>query len=56
MVYEEIETPAPTRPMDTYTVSTPYGTVTISAGGRKVIFELYSDVHQSRHSRALFIY
>jgi len=42
--------------MDTYTVSTPYGTVTISEGGRKVMFELYSDVRQSRHNAALFAY
>jgi hypothetical protein len=42
--------------MDTYTVSTPYGTVTISEGGRKVSFELYSDIRQSRHNTALFAY
>jgi len=42
--------------MDTYTVSTPYGTVTISDGGRKVTFELYSDIRQSRHNTALFAY
>lgn len=56
MVYGKIETPAPARVMDTQTVSTPYGTVTISEGGRKVTFELYSDVHQSRHNTALFAY
>ncbi|MBA7537374.1 hypothetical protein ES705_29641 [subsurface metagenome] len=56
MVYPEIETPAPRRPMDTYTVSTPYGTVTISDGGRKITFELYSDIRQSRHNTALFAY
>lgn len=56
MVYAEIEAPTPARPMDTYTVSTPYGTVTISDGGRKVSFELYSDIHQSRHNTALFAY
>ena len=37
-------------------MSTPYGTVTISDGGRKVTFELYSDVRQSRHNTALFAY
>lgn len=42
--------------MDTYTVSTPYGTVTISDGGRKITFELYSDIRQSRHNTALFAY
>ncbi|MBA7572898.1 hypothetical protein ES708_14685 [subsurface metagenome] len=42
--------------MDTYTVSTPFGTVIISNGGRKVAFELYSDIRQSRHNQALFTY
>ncbi|MBA7624113.1 hypothetical protein ES703_31517 [subsurface metagenome] len=42
--------------MDTYTVSTPFGTVIISDGGRKVAFELYSDIRQSRHNQALFTY
>ncbi|MBA7677228.1 hypothetical protein ES703_85479 [subsurface metagenome] len=56
MTYQEIETPAPARPMDTYTVSTPFGTVIISDGGRKVAFELYSDIRQSRHNQALFTY
>ena len=56
MVYPGIETPTPARAMDTYTVSTPYGTVTISDGGRKVTFELYSDIRQSRHNTALFAY
>jgi len=55
-MYPRIETAAPTRPMDTYTVSTPYGTVTISDGRRKVTFELYSDIRQSRHNTALFAY
>ena len=55
-MYNQIEQPAPQRPMDTYTVSTPFGTVIISDGGRKVAFELYSDIRQSRHNQALFIY
>jgi len=55
-MYSEIETPAPARPMDIYQVSTPYGTVTISDGGRTITFELYSDIHQSRHNAALFAY
>jgi len=55
-MYGQIETQAPGRPMDTYTVSTPYGVVIISDGGRKVAFELYSDVRQSRHNTALFAY
>lgn len=55
-MYSQIEKPAPARPMDTYTVSTPFGTVIISDGGRKVAFELYSDIRQSRHNQALFTY
>ena len=55
-MYNQMEKATPQRPMDTYTVSTPYGTVTISDGGRKVTFELYSDIHQSRHNTALFGY
>ena len=42
--------------MDTYSISTPYGTVTISQGGRRVTFDLYSDIRQSRHNTALFVY
>lgn len=55
-MYNQIETQTPHKAMDTYTVSTPYGTVIISDGGRKVAFELYSDVRQSRHNAALFTY
>ena len=55
-MYNQMERAAPGRPMDTYTVSTPFGTVIISEGGRKVAFELYSDIKQSRHNQALFTY
>jgi len=55
-MYNRIEKAAPNRPMDTYTVSTPFGTVIITDGGRKVAFELYSDIRQSRHNQALFGY
>lgn len=55
-MYPQIDTVTPTRPMDTYTVSTPYGIVTISDGGRRVTFQLYDDIHQSRHNTALFAY
>ncbi|GAI62276.1 unnamed protein product, partial [marine sediment metagenome] len=55
-MYQQIEKTAPRGPMDTYTVSTPFGTVIISDGGRKVAFELYSDIRQSRHNQALFTY
>jgi len=52
----QIQTPQPRKLMDAYTLSTPYGTVTIADSGRKVTFELYSDIKQSRHNQALFIY
>jgi hypothetical protein len=52
----EIRLDQPHAPMDAYTLSTPFGTVTISEGGRKVTFDLYSDVRQSRHNVALFGY
>lgn len=39
-----------------YQVSTPYGTVTITDDGRRVSFELYPDVRQSIHHKALFSY
>lgn len=55
-MYNQIEKAAPGRPMDTYTVGTPFGTVIITDGGRKVSFELYSDIRQSRHNQALFTY
>lgn len=42
--------------MDTYQLSTPYGTVTISEEGRRVTFDLYSDIRQSQHEIALFAY
>jgi hypothetical protein len=46
----------PTERMDTYAVTTPYGIVTISNGGRSVSFELYGDIRQSIHNSALFAY
>jgi hypothetical protein len=39
-----------------YTVSTPYGTVTISRDGRSIRFDLYQDVRESIHHKALFSY
>jgi len=56
VTYHEIDHQTPRKAMDTYTVSTPFGTVIISDGGRKVAFELYSDIRQSRHNQALFTY
>jgi hypothetical protein len=56
MAIDNIRTAVPQRPMDTYSVSTPYGILTISNGGRTILFELYEDIHQSRHNTALFTY
>lgn len=42
--------------MDAYSLSTPYGIVTISEGGRSIKFDLYPDVRQSQHNVALFGY
>lgn len=42
--------------MDETVVSTPFGTLVISQGGRQISFNLYSDVRQSRHNVALFSY
>jgi hypothetical protein len=39
-----------------YTLSTPYGIVRVSGDGRKVTFELYGDVRESIHNKALFSY
>ncbi|MBA7563867.1 hypothetical protein ES708_05528 [subsurface metagenome] len=49
-----LETPGAA--MDETVISTPFGTVAISKGGRQVTFSLYSDVRQSRHNVALFGY
>jgi hypothetical protein len=39
-----------------YTVSTPYGIFRISQDGRRFTFELYQDVRESLHHKALFSY
>lgn len=49
-------TPQLQKPQEAYTLSTPYGLVTIADNGRKVIFELHSDIRQSIHNTALFNY
>ena len=49
-----IQTPG--EAMDETAISTPFGTVVISRGGRQITFNLYSDVRQSRHNVALFGY
>ena len=41
---------------DRYTLSTPYGIVSVAEGGRKVTFELFPDVRESIHHKALFHY
>lgn len=52
----ELSAERPSLAMDEYSIGTPYGTVTISQGGRSIAFDLYSDVRQSRHHVALFAY
>lgn len=46
----------PDRAIDEFAISTPFGIVTIGQNGRKISFDLYSDVRQSRHNVALFTY
>ncbi|MDD5488951.1 MAG: hypothetical protein PHH49_08365 [Candidatus Omnitrophica bacterium] len=41
---------------DTYTLSTPYGIVSVSQAGRRISFELFTDVRESMHHKALFHY
>ncbi len=47
---------APGATMDEYAVSTPFGTVTISQGGRRITYDLHPGIKQSRHNVALFSY
>jgi hypothetical protein len=39
-----------------YQVTTPYGIITVSGNGRRISFELYEDVRQSIHHKALLSY
>lgn len=39
-----------------YSVTTPYGVVRIMNRGRVIQFELYDDIHQSRHNLVLYRY
>lgn len=39
-----------------YQISTPYGVVTIGEEGRRITFQLYPDVRESIHHKALFSY
>lgn len=56
MVNEAITYRQPGKLGDTYAVSTPYGVVYISDSGRKITFQLYDDVRESIHNKALFAY
>ncbi len=56
MIQQNNQTQPPRRHDDTYTLSTPYGLVMVSDSGRKVSFELHSDVRQSIHNTALYNY
>lgn len=56
-----IEQHAPTfdhawRKAEGYSISTPYGVVSVTNDGRRIIFDLYDDVRQSIHNKALFSY
>lgn len=39
-----------------YQVSTPYGLVSIAGNGRRITFQLWDDVRESMHDKALFSY
>ena len=39
-----------------YQLATPYGTVSITEDGRRITFQLYEDVRESIHHKALFGY
>ena len=39
-----------------YQVSTPYGIVSIAESGRRITFQLWHDVRESMHDKALFSY
>jgi len=39
-----------------YQVSTPYGLVSIADSGRRITFQLWDDVRESMHDKALFSY
>jgi hypothetical protein len=42
--------------LETYSLATPYGVVTISNRGRTVSFSLFEDIRQSEHHTALYNY
>jgi hypothetical protein len=51
-----LETERAERALDAFTLSTPFGTITITDGGRHLDYDLYPDIRQSRHNVALFAY
>lgn len=42
--------------LDTFSLATPYGLITISNRGRTISFELYDDIRHSEHNIALYNY
>lgn len=44
------------RQADGYKIGTPYGILSVSQDGRRVVFQLWDDVRQSIHNKALFSY
>jgi len=52
--------PPPANPMhqalDTFSLATPYGVVTINNRGRTITFTLYDDIRHSEHNIALYNY
>lgn len=39
-----------------YQLTTPYGVISVSQDGRQIVFQLWEDVRQSIHNKALFSY
>ena len=44
------------RKADGYKIGTPYGLLSVTQDGRRVVFQLWDDVRQSIHNKALFSY
>lgn len=42
--------------LDTFSLATPYGLITISNRGRRISFDLYDDIRHSEHNIALYNY
>lgn len=39
-----------------FSISTPYGTITVRNGGREITFKMYDSISQSEHHKRLFNY